>query len=223
VAHLGIDLQRFTPGGPRAPALAGLERPVVFHPARLLRWKGVLDGLAAFVAVRRALGSGTLVLCRSEDVVGLDGEVASVRAELDRKAAAAGVAAQVQYLDIPRGEMPAAYRAADLVWYPTIDDEPFGLVPLEAAACGTPVVVTASGGMTETVVPDETGLVVQKGDVAGLARAALAVLGDPALRDRLVAAAARRVRRFALDRYVERLEALYRRDLAQKEGATGDR
>ena len=110
--------------------------------------------------------------------------------------------------------MPSAYRAADLVWYPTADDEPFGLVPLEAGACGVPVVVTASGGMVETTISGTTALVVPKGDRAALAESALAVLGDESLRSRLVAGAAQHVRRFSLERYVERLENIYTDRLA---------
>jgi glycosyltransferase involved in cell wall biosynthesis len=106
--------------------------------------------------------------------------------------------------------MPAAYRGADLVWYPTIDEEPFGLVPLEAMAVGTPLVVLDSGGMRETVTDGQNGLVVPKGDATRLCEAAASLLRDETLRRRLVAAGRRRSRDFDLERFAGQLEKVYR-------------
>jgi glycosyltransferase involved in cell wall biosynthesis len=79
--------------------------------------------------------------------------------------------------------MPALLRSADLVlctpWY-----EPFGLVPLEAMACGVPVVGSAVGGLLDTVVPGVTGALVPPRDPAALAVAVRQLLADPALRAR---------------------------------------
>ena len=216
VLHLGIDLRQFRPGAEQHPALTGLERPVIFHPARLLAWKGVEQGLEAFIAIRRRLGTGTLVMCASQDIVQLDSETAELRGRLERRAEKAGIAHCVRYLSFRREEMPAAYRSCDLVWYPTIDEEPFGLVPLEAAGCGVPVVVTQSGGMVETTIPGRTALVVPKGDSAALAGAALAVLGDISLRSGLVRNAAEHVRRFSLEGYVDRLQDVYAASLGAR-------
>ena len=206
----GIDLRPFTPDGPRDGRLARLEPPVVFHPARLLRWKGVETGLEAFVLLRRKLGRGSLVLCASENVVDDDAEVALLRRELVERARAAGVFERVVFLAFERERIAAAYRASDVVWYPTVDEEPFGLVPLEAMACGAPLVVSDSGGMRETVLAGETGLVVPRARPDALAAAAERLVRDRTLRDRLTGAGRRRSRGFDLGRFAGRLEAIYR-------------
>ena len=73
--------------------------------------------------------------------------------------------------------MPAWYRSADVLaaapWY-----EPFGLVPLEAMACGLPVVGTAVGGLTDTVVEGVTGELVPPRNPAALAVALRRLLAD---------------------------------------------
>jgi glycosyltransferase involved in cell wall biosynthesis len=84
-------------------------------------------------------------------------------------------------------------------------------VILEAMASGRPVVGTRVGGTPELVVDRETGLLVERGDVAGLASAIETLLADEALRARLGAQARAHVEdRFSADRSLDRLLALYR-------------
>ncbi|MGC0328415.1 glycosyltransferase involved in cell wall biosynthesis [Streptomyces sp. SAI-170] len=206
---LGIDASRFCPDGPRHPVFDGLQPPVVFHPARPLPWKGVDVGLEAFVEVRRRVGRGSLLLCSGDDIVGDRGEVRELRERLLKHAARAGVAEHVLLHDFPPLSMGDAYRGADLVWYPTTGEEPYGLVPLEAMASGRPVVVAASGGLVETVVDGSNGLIVPRGDSAALARAALDLLTDERLRRRIVDGGLDRVREYGIDGYARRLEELY--------------
>jgi glycosyltransferase involved in cell wall biosynthesis len=77
--------------------------------------------------------------------------------------------------------MPALLRSADLVacvpWY-----EPFGIVPLEAMACGRPVLATSVGGLTDTVVDGVTGVLVPPRKPAQLRSALRALLDDPVKR-----------------------------------------
>jgi glycosyltransferase involved in cell wall biosynthesis len=209
VRWLGIELDTFRPDGPRDPRLERLPGPVVFHPARLLRWKGVECGVRAFARVHRELG-GALVLCASDDIVDDPREVAAFRRELGELAGQLGVGDAVHFMSFDRLRIADAYRAADLIWYPTIDDEPLGLVPMEAMACGVPVVVSRSGGMTETVVAGETGLVVPRDDAGALAAAARAILTDAALRAALVRGGRARSARFGNAGYVDWLDASYR-------------
>jgi glycosyltransferase involved in cell wall biosynthesis len=79
---------------------------------------------------------------------------------------------------VSRRDMPALLRSADAVvcvpWY-----EPFGIVPLEAMACGVPVVAAAVGGLTDTVVDGVTGVHVPPRRPDALARAVSALLADP--------------------------------------------
>jgi glycosyltransferase involved in cell wall biosynthesis len=149
--HLGVDTTCFHPGAPPHPALAGLPRPLIVHPARLLRWKGAHVSLEAFVAVRKAFPDATLVLPDVAPVVGAAAEARTLRRELQDQADAAGVADAVHFRAFPVDEMPGVLVAATVVWYPTIADEPFGLVPLEAMAAGTPIVASRSGGMVESI------------------------------------------------------------------------
>jgi glycosyltransferase involved in cell wall biosynthesis len=210
VLNLGIDLRHFTMDGPRDRRLTALEPPVIFHPARLLRWKGVHVGVAAFGEVRGALGRGSLVLCDARRVVDDQSEIRRYREELVQIAAASGVEDAVHFLDISRAQIADAYRASDLVWYPTTDQEPYGLVPLEAMACGVPLVVSRSGGMQETVVDGVTGIVVDCGDADALADAAGALLRDESYAAGFVARAAEHVRAYDVHRHVRDVEAVYR-------------
>jgi glycosyltransferase involved in cell wall biosynthesis len=210
VLWLGIDLTDFSPKGPTDPRVASLERPIVFHPARLLRWKGIEVGLRAFLELRRRIGSGTLVLCSSENVVDDQSHVSAFRRELITLSQKAQIADAVHFFAFDRSEIASAYRASDLVWYPTIDDEPFGLVPLEAMACAIPLIVSRSGGMVETVIDGKTGLIVDKNDHNALSDAAMFLLTDETMRTRMVKQGQEHVRVFDADSYVNHLERLYR-------------
>jgi len=222
----GIDLATLGPEGPTDPRLAILAPPVVFHPARLLPWKGTMSGVEAFALLRGSLGAGSLVLCASADTTADPAEAAAFRRQLEDRAFELGVAERVVFVELAREQMAAAYRAADLVWAPTVDDESFGLAPLEAMACGVPVVVSASGGMRETVEPGLSGLVVPKADPVALAGAAVAVLADTGLRARLVAGGLARAARFDAGdhaRAVERAYAAAAAAAAMGEGVPGGR
>src|SRR5207342_929526 len=107
----------------------------------------------------------------------------------------AGVAGRVRLLGrVGRGDLPSLYRSADLVvnvpWY-----EPFGIVPLEAMACGVPVVASAVGGLVDTVVDGVTGAHVPPRRPGLLAAALAGLLADPERRADLGAAGSLRARR----------------------------
>ncbi|WP_156763651.1 glycosyltransferase, partial [Mycobacterium scrofulaceum] len=129
---------------------------------------------------------------------------------LQRLAAQLGVADRVRLLGaVTRHEMPALLRSADVVactpWY-----EPFGIVPLEAMACGVPVVATAVGGIRDTVVDDVTGRLVPPRDPVSLGDAIAALLGDHARRVALGAAGRERARsRYTWDRVAADTERIY--------------
>jgi glycosyltransferase involved in cell wall biosynthesis len=109
---------------------------------------------------------------------------------------------------VPRSRMPEFWNSVDVAVVPSLY-EPFGLVALEALACGVPVVAAQAGGLAEIVVDGESGRLVPPGDSAALARALLALLTDEPLRLRLSEGARRRAGRFSLDRRSQELLQLF--------------
>jgi glycosyltransferase involved in cell wall biosynthesis len=179
----GVDVERFRPSGPREATVPGRSR--VLAAGRLVPRKGFDDLIRAIAR----LPDTELV------VLGGAGCEPEARRLLD-------VADQLDVADrvllpgaVPAEQMPRWYRSSDVLactpWY-----EPFGLTPLEAMACGVPVVTYAIGGLRESVVHGLTGLQVPPGDVAALTGALRQVCADPYLRERLGRAASNRVRAF---------------------------
>jgi len=119
---------------------------------------------------------------------------------------------------VPRSAVPKLLRSADAVvtvpWY-----EPFGIVPLEAMACGRPVVASAVGGMLDTVLPDGTGVLVPPRDPAALAEAVGRLLDDPARRERYGRAGAAWVRsRFTWEHVAQGTLEAYQHTLDRRTG-----
>ena len=98
---------------------------------------------------------------------------------------------------------------------PSVWPEPFGLVALEAAAAGKPIVATAMGGLRDIVVDGETGLLVPAEDRAALAAALQRLAGDPQLRERLGTAARQRAGGFSPAAVVPQFEQAYEVALAK--------
>lgn len=113
-------------------------------------------------------------------------------------------------------ELASVYAAADLVVVPS-HYESFGLVAVEAMACGTPVVASDVGGLRYTVIHRETGLLAPARDPVAFARAIGCLLDEPALRLHMGQAGARLVDKlFRWERVAEQLEALYVEAPAQR-------
>lgn len=203
IVPCGVDLAMFTPEGPRAER--GRPRRIV-TVGRFVRRKGFDDVIAAL----SKLDDTELVIAggpaggRLRD----DPEAKRLRA----LATDAGVADRVVFTgQVSRSDMPALLRSADAVvcapWY-----EPFGIVPLEAMACGVPVVATAVGGLTDTVVDGVTGVHVPPRDPAALARALHALLADATQRQEFGIAGQDRVAaRYSWDRVAADMLRVYQR------------
>jgi glycosyltransferase involved in cell wall biosynthesis len=164
VVLLGVDATAFTPSEEQREGYVlsvGALHPLKGHDQ-------VIEALATLPAPRPRLV-----------VVGDRGESA---AALRALASASGVELELRSrLTLP--EVVTAYRRAGVVACAQIR-EPFGLVPLEAMACATPVVAVAEGGFCETVRDGETGLLCER-DPHALGAAVARVLGDDALARRL--------------------------------------
>lgn len=135
-------------------------------------------------------------------------------------AAEQGVTDRVRFVGcLGRPEVPALLRSSDVVvCVPAY--EPFGIVPLEAMACGVPVVASAVGGLQESVVDGRTGLLVPPSDPARLAEALQSLLRDEATRRSFGRAGVERVRRrYSWPRIAARTASVYHDVLASSRAA----
>ncbi len=200
VVPCGVDTGIFRP----CPRRDHGGRRRLLSVGRLVPRKGVstvVEALAQLPGVELVVAGGP-----SRDALDADPEVRRLR----RTAARLGVADRVSFVGgVARPDVPGLMASADVVvtvpWY-----EPFGIVPLEAMACGRPVVGSAVGGLLDTVVPGETGELVPPRRADLLAQTLGALLADP---DRCAAYGAAGRRR-AVDRYqwqhvVARTEDVY--------------
>jgi len=200
VVPCGVDTAHFTPNGPVAPRT---ERLRIMTVSRLVQRKGVgiaIQALARLVA--RGVDAELLIVGGAGDAAHL--EVEPEVARLERIIASTGMRDRVTLAGrIEHEDLPEMYRSADVVvcapWY-----EPFGIVPLEAMACGRAVVATSVGGLIDTVVEDVTGVHVPTRDPDALADALESLLADAERRGRYGAAGRRR----AVSRYAWRRVAL---------------
>jgi glycosyltransferase involved in cell wall biosynthesis/phosphoheptose isomerase len=187
VVPCGVDLRLFGPDGPREARRDGRHR--LLCVGRLVERKGIGNVIEALAD----LPDAELVVAGGPDASALDADPDIRR--LREVAARCGVADRVDLRGrVERGDLPALLRSADAVvcapWY-----EPFGIVPLEAMACGVPVVASAVGGMIDTVVDGVTGVHVAPRDPERLAAALRGLLDDARQRARYGHAGVRRARR----------------------------
>jgi glycogen synthase len=131
------------------------------------------------------------------------------RDELLDRAGVLGVAERVRLGAVPRAELAGHYRQADALLFTSSWQEPFGLVPLEAMAVGTPVVATGTGGSAEFCHDGVNCLLVPAGDPDALADAVRRLAGDPDLRQRLRRGGVETAAHYTADRYAEQLEAAH--------------
>jgi glycosyltransferase involved in cell wall biosynthesis len=203
VIPFGIDTGRLT----RTPAIdervASIERahpgPRVLFVGRLVPYKGVdvlLEAMRSVQATALIVGDGPL------------------RQTLEAMAERLGLSARVRFVGhVEDEEVVAHMHACDLFVLPSVTRaETFGVVQLEAMACGKPVVSTnLPTGVPWVNRHEETGLVVGPGDATALAGALNRLIADPALRARLGTRARQRVEEtFTVERMRSRAEEVYR-------------
>jgi len=211
-AHLLYDglprVARPTPR-PAARSALGIDRRlfVVAFVGRIHPWKGQ-DVLARALAEPALADIGAVAIVAGDAVAGNDDD-----RRLDDLATRLGVEDRLLRLGF-RDDVDTVLGAADVLAVPSTRPEPLGLVALEAAAAGLPVVASGHGGITEAVVDGETGTLVAPGDPRALATALRALADEPHRRDEM----GRRGRelvaeRFDADRMVLELEQVWERAL----------
>jgi glycosyltransferase involved in cell wall biosynthesis len=211
VVPCGVDLDLFTPDGPRAEKGAKYRIVTVgrFVPRK---------GFDVVVQALPAVPDAELVIVGGPGPSELDADPEARR--LRELAIGLGVDDRVHFRgSVARDEMPAILRSADVVactpWY-----EPFGIVPLEAMACGIPVVASAVGGMLDTVVHDVTGRLVQPRRPGEVADAINHLLHDDFLRQSFGAAGRDRAKaRYSWDRVAGDTLRIYERVVPDQQPA----
>lgn len=214
VMYPGADLEAFRPDLPYEDLtkLHGVaDRPLIVCVSRLVARKGQDVLIRAMPEIRRDVPDASLL------IVG-DGPD---RDRLERLAADTPDGSVAFAGQVSEGDLPRYYRAGNVFAMPCrsrlggLEVEGWGNVFIEAAACARPVVVGDSGGARESLVPGETGLLVNGADVAEVADAVGSLLADPERADAMGRAGRERVERaFGWSRAAEQLAGWLREAVA---------
>lgn len=206
----GVQHAFFTPGDKSGARRAlgmttgrSVDAPVLLFVGRIQPLKGVDVAVQALAALHRS----DAVLYIVGGASGSDGDTEVVR--IRRMIESLGLEEQVVFVEPqPHHILSSYYRAADAVWVPS-RSESFGLVALEAAACGTPVVASGVGGLLSLVEHGRTGYLVADRDPDTFARLTAGILDDTTLASSMSSAAAERGRRYTWSFAAARLRRLY--------------
>jgi D-inositol-3-phosphate glycosyltransferase len=205
VIPCGVDLNAFTPATPESRVEArralGLgETPTLLFVGRLDPIKGI-DLLLESVAALRTPAHLLVVGGNPEG----DPEVERLRARADEL----GIAERVRFPGaVPQRDLPTYYHAVDAVVVSS-RYESFGLVAVEALACGAPVVASAAGGLPSIVQDGENGLLVRWRCPQAFAEQIDLLLSDDALREQMQAGARASIEQFDWRRIGDRVRDLY--------------
>lgn len=191
VAHHGVDLERFRPAGQR--------QPYFLVPGRIMWQKNAELAIEAWFKFKpRPEGPLRLVIAGMVD--------RKSQAYLERLRGMATGRSDIQFVESPSDEeLIRLYQGCLAVVFPAMNED-WGLVPLEAMACGKPVLATARGGPLETVVDGESGLLrLDHPKAFALGLAELAMMSDRRL-DEMGEQARARARQFGWDAFVSRID-----------------
>jgi len=197
----GVDIEKY--GKREDPSVLrkyGIKKPYVLFLGRLSRQKGVFETVKASDSLPKEV---KLVLVTGKaDEKGLEKELAK---EVGRR----GNILWVNKM-LTEEETVALYSDAEVFVSPSVY-EPFGIMNLEAMACGLPVVSTKVGGIKDVVLDGETGILISPESAVEVAEAVNKLLGDPQLAKRMGEKGRERVEKeFSWERIAERTLALYK-------------
>jgi D-inositol-3-phosphate glycosyltransferase len=212
VVNPGVDLEMFSPGD-QAAARQELGLPldavVLAFVGRLqpLKAPDLLIRAAARMLERDSSLRQRLIVAIIGGPSGNGTEHPEAHAELARALGVDDVTRFVKPMERPR--LADWYRAASAVCVPSYS-ESFGLVALEAQACGTPVVAAAVGGLTTAVVDGQTGLLIRGHSVDDFADALARIATDPGTRQSMSQAAVKHAQGFGWELTARKTVAAYR-------------
>ncbi len=201
----------------RARVGLGLDEFVVVYVGRLLPRKDIRNVVRALALLAGQTDQPVTLLVVGGETPEPDPVATPEIGELRRLAAELGVLDRVRFVGMRQQDVLRYYYSAGDVAVTTPWYEPFGLTPLEAMACGRPVVGAAVGGIAYTIKDGETGFLVPPRDPEALAARLRELQAQPALRLRMGRAARRRVEQeFTWPTVAKRTAALYQGLLARE-------
>lgn len=209
----GVDTTLFRPQEQQQARQAlglPLEAPLALFVGRLQPLKGLETLLRAAYLVRQDYPSMQVLIVGGGVDVGDVHEMEELE-RLRHLAAQLDLTAQVVFIKAQPQEALAQYYAAADVFVMPSHYESFGMVVLEAMACGTPVVASEVGGLASTVLHEQTGLLAPVGDAAAFAAAMGRMFASPTLRATWGRAGIQRAQSYAWPRVVERNVHIYQR------------
>jgi D-inositol-3-phosphate glycosyltransferase len=212
VVPCGVDTLRFRPmKRQRVRCKLGLpeEEPIVLFVGRIEPLKGIdvlIEAAAKVDGAFRVL------------VVGGDGKDAERKERLSVLASALGLKDRITFIDaVPHADLPLYYNAADICVVPSYY-ESFGLVALEAMACGVPVVASRVGGLKDTVIDGRTGYLVPWRCPEPFAERLELLLSNEPLRRNLGREGRAAAERFRWSEVAARVEDVYHDLVSQNRG-----
>jgi N-acetyl-alpha-D-glucosaminyl L-malate synthase BshA len=177
--------------------LALPDEKIIMHISNFRPVKRVTDVVRAFKRVLDQVPARLVMIGDGPEKISADGVARQL-----------GIADKIKHLGVVE-DIETVLPCADIVFQPS-EHESFGLVPLEAMACGIPVIATASGGITEVVQHNLTGYLCEVGDIETMARYAIGLLANPQQARQMGQQGRKRaVDMFSKDQRVKEYETLY--------------
>ena len=203
----GVDVERFHPGVRPFDAWREPDRVNLLFVGRLDPRKGVQLLLDAMPEVVAGSGGRARLLIVGDSYL---------RSRFEASVSPS-VREHVRFLGhVPAADLPRWYATGDIFVSPASGNESFGIVLLEAMACGRAVVASDIPGYRSVVVPEVNGVMFPPGDRARLAQTLVALVGDPERRQALATRGRARALEFAWPRVTDRIEAVYREVVARR-------
>lgn len=169
----------------------------ILIPYRDEKWKGTKEGIEVFKKIKQKYPNAKLVMFGKKsgnlDLGGLEGEAE-------------------YHLAPVMDDLRRLYNSCDIFCYPSLE-EGFGMPPMEAMACGLPVVATSAGAILEYAIDGETALISRPGDVEAMAKNIIELLENKEKRENIKARALEHIKQFTWDKATKELEEIFKKYL----------